>query len=126
MKNSDKALKSLQPKAKVSSCCGTMAEDLMPDQKREALRDVEKRIEAAEKRIEEEREARQAAEKRIEEEREARQAAEKRIEEEREARQAAEDEAEVLRQVSAVLVEAERRLRLMPKRACSYQALHLR
>jgi hypothetical protein len=97
MNNSDKALKSLQPNAKVSSCCRTMAEDLTPDQKREALRAVEKRIEAAEKRIEEEQQARQAAEA----------------------------EAEVLRQVSAVLVEAERRLRLMPKRTCSYQALHL-
>ena len=83
MNNYDKALKSLQPNAKVSSCCRTMAEDLTSDQKREALR------------------------------------------EEREARQAAEAEAEKLRQVSAVLAEAERRLRLMPKRTCSYQALHL-
>ncbi|AGE56825.1 hypothetical protein ATCVNEJV2_1043L [Acanthocystis turfacea Chlorella virus NE-JV-2] len=111
MNNSDKALKSLQPNAKVSSCCRTMAEDLTPEQLREALR--------------EEREARQAAEKRVEEEQEARQAAEGKVEEEQEARQAAEAEAEKLRQVSAVLVEAERRLRLMPKRACSYQALHL-
>jgi serine phosphatase RsbU (regulator of sigma subunit) len=111
MNNSNKALKSLQPNAKVSSCCRTMAEDLTPDQKREALR--------------EEREARQAAEKRAEEEQEARQAAEGKVEEEQEARQAAEAEVEKLRQVSAVLVEAERRLRLMPKRTCSYQALHL-
>ncbi|AGE60268.1 hypothetical protein ATCVWI0606_987L [Acanthocystis turfacea Chlorella virus WI0606] len=111
MNNSDKALKTLQPNAKVSSCCRTVAEDLPPAQLREALR--------------EEREARQAAEKRIEEEQEALRAVEKRIEEEREARQAAEAEAEKLRQVSAVLVEAERRLRLMPKRTCSYQALHL-
>ena len=111
MNNSDKALKSLQPNAKVSSCCRTMAEDLTPEQLGEALR--------------EEREALRAVEKRIEEEREARQAIMKRIEEEREARQAAEVEAEKLRQVSAVLVEAERRLRLMPKRTCSYQALHL-
>jgi len=97
MNNSNKALKSLQPNAKVSSCCRTMAEDLTPEQLGEALR----------------------------EEREALRAVEKRIEEEQEARQAAEAEAEKLRQVSAVLVEAERRLRLMPKRTCSYQALHL-
>ena len=97
MNNSDKALKSLQPNAKVSSCCRTVAEDLTPEQLREALREA--------------REARQ-------EEREALRAAEKRIE-------AAEGEVEKLRQVSAVLVEAERRLRLMPKRTCSYQALHL-
>lgn len=111
MNNSDKALKSLQPNAKVSSCCRTMGEDLTPEQLREALR--------------KEREARQAAEKRAEEEQEALRAAEKRIEEEREARQAAEGEAEELRKVSAVLAEAERRLRLMPKRTCSYRALHL-
>ncbi|AGE59610.1 hypothetical protein ATCVOR07043_1042L [Acanthocystis turfacea Chlorella virus OR0704.3] len=112
MNNSNKTLKSLQPNTKVSSYCRTMAEDLTPEQLGEALR--------------EEREARQAAEKRAEEEQEALRAAEKRIEEEREARQAAEAEAEELRKVSALLVEAERRLRLMPKRACSYQALHLR
>lgn len=77
MNNSDKALKSLQPNAKVSSCCRTVAEDLTPEQKREALREA--------------REAPRAAEKRIE----------------------------------AAEAEAERRLRLMPKRTCSYQALHL-
>jgi len=118
MNNSNKALKSLQPNAKVSSCCRTMAEDLTPDQKREALWE-------AREALREEREARQAAEKRAEEEQEARQAAEGKVEEEQEARQAAEAEVEKLRQVSAVLVEAERRLRLMPKRTCSYQALHL-
>ena len=111
MNNSNKALKSLQPNAKVSSCCRTMAEDLAPEQLREALR--------------EEREVRQAAEKRTEEEQEALWEAREALREEREARQAAEAEVEKLRQVSAVLVEAERRLRLMPKRTCSYQALHL-